>query len=313
MSVTNASTPSITPSRRKSPRSEIRIGAVSYLNSKPLIETLEQSSAGRLILDYPSRLAESLARGELDVALIPSIEIVRSEGSYEIVSDACVAAHGPVRSVKVYFRVPPGSVKTLALDEGSRTSAALAQVLLMHKYGVVSETTPLPLGNPIEQSKADAILLIGDRAMYPVGEEFETVWDLGEQWQEWTGLPFVFAAWAARKGISDRVAFALSQARDRGVENVAAIAARESRLLDLKQNIVHEYLTQNLHFTLGPAEKSALKLFALLAAESGLAPKGNDLVFHERAGGEAIDSRWDEQSESRAKESREQRNLVATR
>ena len=86
---------------RHAARPAIRIGAVSYLNSKPLIEGLRNATDDhQLILDYPSRLADSLAHGDMDVALIPSIEVIRSHGDYEIVSNACVAAHGPVRSVK---------------------------------------------------------------------------------------------------------------------------------------------------------------------------------------------------------------------
>src|SRR6187401_1553488 len=103
----------------------LRIGAVTYLNSKPLTEHLPELFPDAVIRnDYPSRLADDLSRGQLDVALIPSVEYFRGE-DYEIVSDACVAARGPVFSVKLYSRVPWESVQTLGLDEGSRTSAAL--------------------------------------------------------------------------------------------------------------------------------------------------------------------------------------------
>ncbi len=100
----------------------VRIGAVTYLNSKPLIEGLsELLPEAELSLDYPSRLAEDLAAGFLDVALVPSIEVFR-HADYEIISDACVATHGPVMSVKLYSRVPLGEIQSLALDAGSRTS-----------------------------------------------------------------------------------------------------------------------------------------------------------------------------------------------
>lgn len=269
---------------RRATHGDVMIGAVSYLNSKPLIEGLGESRAGRLVLDVPSRLADSLALGQLDVALIPSIEVIRSRGSYEIVSDACVAARGPVFSVKAYFRVPPGSVRTLALDEGSRTSAALLLVLLSHKYGCEPATKSFPLGTQFEETKADAVLVIGDRAMATPEGDFAAVWDLGEQWHDWTGLPFVFAAWAARSGCAtDEVAAILTAARDRGRKNVRAIAEREGRAMRLATDFVVEYLTENLHFTLGPAEQSALKLFAQLAADLDLGPRGNSIVFHEPA------------------------------
>ncbi|MGC1275180.1 MAG: menaquinone biosynthesis protein [Planctomycetaceae bacterium] len=262
------------------PRNRPRIGAVSYLNSKPLVEGLSARLPGGLALDYPSRLAASLAADKLDVALIPSIEVLRSEGDYRIVSDACVAARGPVRSVKVYFRVPPGDVRTLALDEGSRTSATLTSVLLHHRYGITPAVEPLPLGRVVGDSSADAILLIGDRAMFPVPGRFVAEWDLGDEWNRWTGLPFVFAVWAARNDrLPAGLASLLSSIRDAGVADVERIARREARLLGLDAEVVLDYLTNNLHFTLSSAEQSGLKLFARLAHEAGLAPGGIDRVF----------------------------------
>lgn len=272
------------PDASKAPPDRFRIGAVSYLNSKPLIEGLAQHLAGDLILDYPSRLANSISAGKLDVALIPSVEALRAGDAYEIVSDACVATGGPVKSVKVYFRVPPGAVKTLALDEGSRTSAALAQVLLIHKYGIEADTAPLPLGEETSDSNADAILLIGDRAMFPVKESFVETWDLGEEWWKWTGLPFVFAVWAGRRGrIPAELPKLLSTARDTGIANIEAITSREAANLGLDCGVVHQYLTKNLHFTLGSAEKCGLRLFQQLATQCGLISKGNDVVIHDHA------------------------------
>lgn len=186
----------------------LRIGVVSYLNSKPLFEDLaELLPDADLRLDYPSRLADQLAAGELDVALIPSVEYFRGQHrDYEIVSDACVAARGPVLSVKLYSRVPPGKIRSLALDEGSRTSATLARVLLAERYGVEPRLEPLPMQCTTQDTLADAVLLIGDRAMFPPEEQFPVTWDLGQEWFEWTGLPFVFAMWVARPGLSEEPA-----------------------------------------------------------------------------------------------------------
>ena len=166
----------------------LRIGAVSYLNSKPLIEDLaELARDAELILDVPSRLADDLSAGELDVALIPSVEVLR-DADYEIVSDACVATRGPVLSVKLFSRVPVAQIRTLALDEGSRTSATLVRILLAERFGVRPTTELLPLGFATADTSADAVLLIGDRAMKPPCERFVATWDLGEEWTEWTGL-----------------------------------------------------------------------------------------------------------------------------
>lgn len=296
-----------------------RIGAVSYLNSKPLIEGLADRLPGGLTLDFPSRLAGALERGDLDAALVPSIEVLQSKGEYEIVSDACVAARGPVRSVKVFFRVPPGEVKRLSLDEGSRTSATLARVLLFHKYGVEPETEQLPLATSVASeavasTTADAILLIGDRAMLPITEDFPVIWDLGDEWLQWTGLPFVFALWAGRNGqISKGLVTMFAEARDAGVAIAAEIARREAAVLGIDPAVAVEYLTQNLHFTLGPAERSGLKLFAQLAEQAGLASGGHELVFHDDHAGECPNRVCADDVERSAPHANQPRNLVGAR
>ena len=258
----------------------VRVGAVSYLNSKPLLEGLDDLKPElELLLDYPSRLADSLAGGSLDVALIPSVECFRGPG-YEIVSDACVATHGSVMSVKLYCRVPFGEIRTLALDAGSRTSAALVQVMLAERYGVDPQTTTLALGCSVDATDADAILLIGDRAMRPLEESFVGIWDLGEEWLKWTGLPFVFAMWASRsRNVPDSIEETLQQTRDRGVRNIKQIARREATLLGLSERTAYKYLSENLHYRLGSAERKSLMLFNELAAQCGLVPKGVELVF----------------------------------
>lgn len=252
--------------------SRIRVGAVTYLNSKPLIEGLDRLGPGiELVLDYPSRLADDLARGRLDVALIPSVEAF-SDPDYEVVSNACVATHGPVFSVKLYSRVPPGQIRTLSLDEGSRTSAALAQVMLNERFGVQPQLSRLPLGTPLKNIKADALVVIGDRAMHPPEETFHTVWDLGEEWLNWTGLPFVFAMWVARADarLGD-LPQQLDHARDLGLRNVHRIARQGAATLQLPEDLALRYLQHNLHFHLGSAELQGLQLFHELAGQHGFA------------------------------------------
>src|SRR5947209_12275715 len=124
--------------------SAVRIGAVTYLNTKPLIHDLDELAPGaELVLDVPSRLAEQLDRGELDVALIPIIEYFR-HGGYRVVPDIAIASQGPVLSVTLFSRQPWPQIRRVALDEGSRTSAALTQVLLRNRYGARPELVPLP-------------------------------------------------------------------------------------------------------------------------------------------------------------------------
>lgn len=262
----------------------MRIGAVSYLNSKPLVERLDQLAADAdLLLDLPSRLADQLAHRELDVALIPSVEFLRGD-DYVVVSDACVATRGPVLSVKLYSRVHPGDIRRMDVDAGSRTSVALSQVLLAERYGVEPELSILPIDRSIADSTADAVLLIGDRAIHPPAERFQATWDLGEEWLKWTGLPFVFALWVARNDTpTDYLDQVLGQARDAGVSQLGAIARREACKLGIGVEQAEDYLRQNLHFQLGPAERHGLKLFQQLAGQLNLVPGEKNLVFRNQS------------------------------
>ena len=256
------------------PASTLRIGAVQYLNTRPLVHGL--SAAGDLVYDLPSRLADGLSAGRLDVALIPSVEALR--GGYRIVSDACIGCRGPVMSVKVFFRTPPDRVTTLAVDEGSRTSAALARVLLAERHGIRPRVESLPIGAGLRDTAADAVLLIGDRAIEARGADrmtgaFQVVWDLGDEWCRWTGLPFVFAVWAVRDGVEPgTLVDRLAAARDAGVANLAAIAAVEAAAHGLTVPQCLSYLRDNLHYVLGVREREALERFGRHAAELGLLP-----------------------------------------
>jgi len=269
--------------RDKNGSPRLRVGAVNYLNTKPLIYRLaEIAPQVELVLDLPSRLADDLARERLDVALIPSVEFFQ-DPQYTIVSDACIGCRGPVLSVKLFFRVLPEQVKTLALDEGSRTSAALARILLDQRFGLRPQLEPLPIGQSFEATQADAVLLIGDRAIHsPVGK-FVEVWDLGDEWCRWAELPFVFAMWVARPGVELRsLELALGQARDSGLENLAAIAAHEAPLLGLTRPECLSYLRDNLYFYLGSREMQGLDLYYRHAVQLGLAPSGVELGCSDR-------------------------------
>ncbi len=276
----------------------MRIGAVNYLNSKPLVHGLaERIGSDHLLYDLPSRLADSLATGRLDVALIPIVELFRTPG-YRVVSDACVACRGPVLSIKLHFRTPPAEVRSVALDEGSRTSAALTQIILLELCGARPRTEPLPIGCGPESTDADAVLLIGDRAIAsgecgmrsegreaeseessspqsPVPSPFVEIWDLGERWTDWTGLPFVFSAWVARPGVEvSALAASLAAARDEALGHLEEIAAREAAVLGIDAQLATRYLRESLHFSLGVEERRGLLKFYDLCARFGLAPAG---------------------------------------
>jgi chorismate dehydratase len=258
----------------------VRVGAVRYLNTKPLVHGLAGLGFD-VVYDLPSRLADSLAAGTLDVALIPSIELFRGDG-YRIVSDACIGCRGPVMSVKLFFRTAPARVRRLAVDEGSRTSATLARILLADRFTVMPEVEVLPIGAGIDETSADAVLLIGDRAIGSPRGSFQLIWDLGDEWCRWTGLPFVFAVWAARRDVGPEslrgIGRLLATARDAGRANLAAIASAEAAAHGLTVPQCLSYLHDNLHYDLGPREREALKTFYERAATLALAPTGLDIA-----------------------------------
>jgi chorismate dehydratase len=262
----------------------IRVGAVNYLNTKPLIEQLEAIAPEAVLsLEVPSRLADRLAAGELDVALIPVIEYFRA-GCYSIVPGISIASRGPVLSVTLFSRTPWTKIRRVALDDGSRSSAALAQILLTKRHGVRAERVPLPMDQTAENVDADAVLLIGDRAMRACLPGFAHAYDLGQEWHDWTGLPFVYAFWAVRPGVKlGAIEEALHEAKRCGVERVGAIAHREAPGLGLDAGFCRRYLSNIIHFDLGPREQAGLHHYYMLACELGLAPRGVSVDFYRQA------------------------------
>jgi chorismate dehydratase len=256
--------------RRASAR--IRVGAVSYLNARPLVFTLPEAlPEAEIVVDYPSRLADGLADRRFDVGLIPSIEYLRQPG-LRIASDAVIACDGPVLSVKLFGRVPVQRIRTLALDEGSRTSAALARILLAERFHLAPRLLPLPLDCAPAQIAADAVVVIGDRGMLPPHEELAFTWDLGEEWACWTGLPFVFALWAARPHVEEaNIDRALAIARDEGLTRLPEIARLASPAVGLPEAACLSYLRDNLEFHFGSRQQEGLERFYQLAKRHGLA------------------------------------------
>ncbi len=262
----------------------IRIGAVSYLNTKPLVAGLETlDDEIELVYDLPSRLADRLASGSLDVALIPSIEAVNHD--YTIVSDACIACRGEVWSVKLMCRDRELRIDTLALDEGSRTSGALAQIILAQQYDVHPQIVPLGINDDWRESKADAVLIIGDRAMNASDPRFPHEIDLGAAWHQWTRLSFVFAVWAAnpssRCSPADlhEIGTALSNARDLGLKSSQTLAAKHASAYGLTNDECVDYFTKHLHFTLGKKEKMGLEMYYRFAARMMLIPRARELQY----------------------------------
>lgn len=257
-------------------KSRVRVGAVSYLNTKPLIYPLLNNSQNltneeiELFLNYPSRLADDLKTGNLDVALIPIIEYFRSPG-YRIVPNISISSRGSVRSILFFTHVPIASIRRVALDTSSRSSRALVQIWLAEKYHLRPEfTSCLPTIDP-RSVDADAVLLIGDAAMrwrYPAN----TALDLGAEWQEFVGLPSVYACWVAREGVNLRnVPQILQRAKQLGIDQIPEIARVEAQKLGFPEDMCRDYLTNDIFYDLGDLEIAGMMKFYELAVKYGLA------------------------------------------
>ncbi len=259
----------------------IRIGAVGYLNARPLTWALD-ASPGRWSIRYdlPSVCSSLLHAGEVDLGLVPSIDYLQSS-DYRLVPGVGIGSRGPIASVALFSRVPLDSVRSIALDTSSRTSVTLIRVLCRHRFGIAPEFVPHAPDLAAMTAAADAGLLIGDPAFETNHEALGLrKVDLGEDWTAMTGLPFVYAAWTGRPGIvtAGDVA-ALQDAQRAGVESVDAIAAEYGRGDARRTARAAAYLRDNVKYGLGPDEAAGLQLFLDHAADLGLAPRRRQLEF----------------------------------
>jgi chorismate dehydratase len=255
----------------------LRLGVVSYLNAVPLVHGLEGDPRFTLVRDVPSRIAERLHAGEIDLGMIPSVEY--AAGDYAIVPGIGIASRGPVRSVNLFHRRPVADVRHVALDASSRTSVALAKILLRERLG--HDPQYRTMGPPVEEmlAAADAALVIGDPALYFRGEAGRL--DLGEEWRARTGLPFVFAFWAGRPGAVDAAGVArLQQALRAGQGAFAQIAAQYNGLGAGRGAESEAYLRRNIVYDLGEEELSGLREFYRRARALGLIERVPQLRFH---------------------------------
>jgi|SRR5581483_1288322 len=260
----------------------IRLGAVSYLNTGPLVAGLDMDARFTLRFDVPSRCAALLHDNKVDLGLIPSIEYL-TRPDYQIVPGVAIASDGPVASVAVFSRKPMTQVSSIALDTSSRTSVALLKILCARWFEIAPVFEPMPPDMDAMLSRCDAALIIGDNALFADHERLglEKI-DLGEEWIGMTGLPFVYAFWAGRPHVvsPDAVA-ALNAAPARGLAVAEAVAARYFPADVEKIRRGADYLRENIKYTLGPREVEGLQRFFTLAAELGLVPAYRTPSFYE--------------------------------
>ena len=283
---------------------KLRISAISFLNTAPLMWDFERGIppvvdatkpganafpqggrshvsntplAGDFEVEYtiPSHCADLLRAGEADIGIIPAATYA-SIPDLVIVPDVAIAAKGPVRSILLISKVPREQIRTLAADTSSRTSAALTRVLFHHWRGQAPEFVPAEPQLESMLARCDAALLIGDPALRVDRSRYQT-WDLAEEWQQWTGKPFVFAFWAVRwvalgetrPGLD--VAATFQSSRDHGVESkhISAIAQNWSTHVGVSPAEICNYLTRHIYFWLDDECRTGLELFFRYAAECG--------------------------------------------
>lgn len=251
----------------------VRLGCVKYLNARPLV----RGWCGEVEFDHPFALCRRLAQGQLDVALVSSFEFLRNP-IYRIVDDVSIASDGPVYSVVVAHRAEFSKIEEIELDPASQTAANLLRCLLA-ELGLNPRLVP---GSSDRAASARARLIIGDQAIrfrQTHGDAYQ-FWDLGEQWKNLTGFPFVYALWLIRPEVPDPEAIAqrLRTIRDENLADLPAIVS--DAVADLpadEQPVTQQFLTryynEHLRFDFGTRAKQGLQTFGDLCSKDGVLPK----------------------------------------
>jgi chorismate dehydratase len=259
----------------------VRLGAVSYLNVRPLVYGLDKRPGEvELRFDVPSDCARLLAAGDIDLGMIPSIAWLDRTDD-RIVPGVCIGSDGPVASVALFTRKPVRDVGTIALDSSSRTSVALLKILCARRFHISPAfvSSPPDLGNML--ASADAALVIGDVALFADHRAYgaEKV-DLGAAWTDMTDLPFVWAFWSGRPDAVQTGTVALLQsAAEDGMAHADAIAAAYCADVPARVPIAQRYLRENLAFRLTPRAIQGLRTFYAEAVLAGLAARAPEPAF----------------------------------
>jgi chorismate dehydratase len=268
----------------------LRISAISYLNTAPLMWDFEHEMAGsefEIFYTVPSRCADDLRQGRADIGIIPAAAYTTVPG-LAVLPGVAIASVRPVRSILLVSKVPLEKVRTVALDTSSLTSVALTKVLFARWWG--GERKFFSMAPDLESMlrEHDAGLLIGDPAL-KVDRSGQIAYDLAEEWIRLTGKPFVFAFWAVRqKALKDvpagtDLAAIFQASRDHGLApaSLDKISAAWAPRVDLSEAGVRAYLTENIHYYLDAACLEGLELFYRYAQECGALPAAPALSFLE--------------------------------
>jgi chorismate dehydratase len=271
----------------------LRISAISYLNTAPLMWDFEHGDSGRhfdISYTLPSACARSLAEGSADIGIIPAAAYAQIPG-LQVLPDVAIASRRAVRSILLVSKVPLEKVRRVALDTSSMTSVALTKILFEKWLGGGRSFTPMAPDIDKMLAEHDAGLVIGDPALKIDRSRYQAI-DLAEEWIRHTGKPFVFAFWAVRSAAlqeadpSLNLAEVFRDSRDHGLESasLAEIAREWAPRLDIGEADVRSYLTENIHYQLDAGCLEGLQLFYRYAAEIGALPAAPELRFVETIG-----------------------------
>lgn len=237
---------------------KIRVGAVNYLNTKPLIYGLEKgmmSDQVELIIDYPANIAASLLDNKIDIGLIP-VAVLPLMKEYHIISEYCIGAVEDVASVCLFSDVPINEIKTILLDYQSRTSVALLKILLKEYWRITPEFVNTSENYQQFIKGTTAGLVIGDRALQQ-RKVSKYIYDLAGTWIDFTKLPFVFAAWTSNKYLSETFIHQFNVANKYGLDHLQDVIDQNS----FEPYSLEKYYTQNISFILDSPKKEGLELF----------------------------------------------------
>ena len=248
----------------------MRVALVEFLNAVPLYYALKENLVENdfeFISDVPSMCARLLYENRVDISNTSIVEYVNSD-NYRLLRDGCISTLKKVKSVVLFVHKPINKVKVVKLDRNSKTSNALAMVIFKLKYGITADY--------VFEGEADCELVIGDRALKRLKQGGEPL-DLALEWYEFTGLPFVFAAWITNKPLDEYVVGKFLKAKEMGKKLIKEICSGYKSIIP--EDECQTYLTENISYDFDAVKKESINVFFRYAYKIGAIPRKRELLF----------------------------------
>ncbi|HVS70876.1 MAG TPA: menaquinone biosynthesis protein [Phycisphaerae bacterium] len=262
-----------------------RVGCVSFLNSKPLIDPLVGRAEVRVEFAVPSRLLEWVETGRVSTALLSVVDYQLAAHDLLFVPAGMIGCDGPTLTVRMFSRVPPERIREIHGDTDSHTSVVLARLILRERYGVNAPLVPFAeAADRTRRDPPETMLLIGDKVVNAAPDEnvYRHQLDLGEEWKKLTGLPFVFAMWMMRRDQqSTELASLLATARRRGADMTDELVERYAAEKRWPAELARRYFTEFLRYEVTDRARAGLAAFFEMADRAGLVPRRRELAYLE--------------------------------